>query len=230
MRYAVFSDIHGNLPALQAVLRDAEGNGCEGYLCAGDIVGEYDRPEECVELVRSLGAVCVKGNQDEYCGTEMALDGFNEKARERVKATRAVLSEDSKKWLQSLPHVVKDDSFTLVHASLDHPARWQYIFDKLAAVASISKQESPVCFNGHTHVPVCYQYDLMVRGGTYTQVSFSRGTKYLVNVGSVGQPRDGVAKSCYVIYDAEAKTAELRRIDFILPGGGAAAAPVVQPR
>ncbi len=87
MRCAVFSDIHGNLPALQAVLRDAEGNGCNGYFCAGDIVGEYGQSEECVEMVRSIGAVCVRGNQDEYCASGMALDGFNEKARERIEAT-----------------------------------------------------------------------------------------------------------------------------------------------
>jgi predicted phosphodiesterase len=160
----------------------------------------------------------------------MALDGFNEKARERVKSTREALSEEAKEWLMKLPLVVDEDGFTLVHATLDHPGRWGYVFDKNAAAASFTEQKSAVCFNGHTHVPVCFQKGLMVRGGTYTQVSFSRGTKYLVNVGSVGQPRDGIAMSSYVIYDAEVKTAELRRIDFMLPGGGAAAAPVVQPR
>ncbi len=230
MKYAVFSDIHGNLAALQAVLRDAEGNACEGYLCAGDIVGEYDQSEECVEMVRSIGAVCVMGNQDEYCGTDMKLDGFNEKARESVEATRRALSDDSKLWLQSLPYVVKCDEFTLVHASLDHPERWQYIFDKMAAAASLTEQQSAVCFNGHTHVPVYFEKDQSVRGGTYAQVSFRRGAKYLVNVGSVGHSRDGVAKSSYVIYDTDEKTAELRRIDFMRPEGGAASALVVQPR
>ncbi|MGV3754375.1 MAG: metallophosphoesterase family protein [Verrucomicrobiota bacterium] len=230
MRYAVFSDIHGNLPALQAVLRDAEGNGCEGYLCAGDIVGEYDWSNECVELVRSIGAVCVKGNQDEYCASGMALDGFNEKARERVRATREALSERAKEWLIKLPLVVDGNEFTLVHGSLDHPERWGYVFDKSAAAASFMGQKSAVCFNGHTHVPVCFEKDQSVRGGTYTQVDFRRGTKYLVNVGSVGQSRDGVVKSSYVIYDADEKTAELRRIDFMRPGGGAASAPVAQPR
>ncbi len=230
MKYAVFSDIHGNLPALQAVLRDAEGNGCEGYLCAGDIVGEYGQPEECVEMVRSIGALCVKGNQDEYCGTEMTLDGFNENARERIRGAREALSEESKEWLNKLPLVLDGDGFTLVHATLDHPERWGYVFDKFAAAASFAGQKSAVCFNGHTHVPVCFERDQVVRGGTYTQVSFLHGSKYLVNVGSVGQPRDGIAKSSYVIYDEDNKTTTLKRIDFMMPGGGPAAAPVIQPR
>jgi predicted phosphodiesterase len=230
MRYAVFSDIHGNLPALQAVLRDAEGNGCERYHCAGDIVGAYGPSNECVELVRSIGAVCVKGNQDEYCCTDMPLNGFNEKAIESVLKTRGELSKVSKTWLSELPLVVSDDTVTLVHASLDHPERWEYIFDKLSAVRSLAIQTSSLCFSGHTHVPVCFQKDSSIKGGTYTQITFTRGTKYLVNVGSVGQPRDGIAKPCYVIYDEDKMTAVLRRVDYMRPGGGTGPSPVVQPR
>ena len=159
----------------------------------------------------------------------MELDGFNEKAREQVKATREALSEEVKEWLRNLPLVIDGDGFTLVHATLDHPGRWGYVFDKNAAAASFTEQKKSVCFNGHTHVPVCFEKGLAVRGGTYTQVSFHRGAKYLLNVGSVGQPRDGIVKSSYVIYDEGEKTAELRRSDFMMPGGGAAAAPVVHP-
>ncbi len=139
------------------------------------------------------------------------------------------MSEEAKEWLIRLSLVVVGDGFTLVHATLNHPERWEYVFDKNAAAASFTEQKTSVCFNGHTHVPVCFEKGLAVRGGTYTLVSFQLGAQYLLNVGSVGQPRDGIVKSSYVIYDLEKKTAELRRIDFMMPGGGAAAAPVVHP-
>ena len=105
-------------------------------------------------------------------------------------------------------------SFSMVHATLDVPQRWGYVFDKLAAAASFTYQNTSVCFFGHTHVPVAFIRDSMVRGGTYSKFKVEAGRKYFVNVGSVGQPRDLNPKAAYVVYDLDEGTIELRRLDY----------------
>ena len=105
-------------------------------------------------------------------------------------------------------------NFTIVHATLDGPDRWGYVFDKLAAAASFTYQNTSVCFFGHTHVPVAFVRDSMVRGGTYSKFKLEPGKKYFVNVGAVGQPRDNNPKSAYVVYDVAEGTIELRRLDY----------------
>jgi len=104
-----------------------------------------------------------------------------------------------------------------VHATLDGPQRWGYVFDKLAAAASFTYQNTSICFFGHTHVPVAFIRDSVVRGGTYSKFKVEPGRKYFVNVGSVGQSRDNVAKATYVIYDMDEGSIELRRLDYDIP-------------
>jgi predicted phosphodiesterase len=108
-------------------------------------------------------------------------------------------------------------NFTIVHATLDGPQRWGYVFDKLAAAASFTYQNTSVCFFGHTHVPVAFVRDSVVRGGTYSRFRVEPGKKYFVNVGSVGQSRDGVAKATYTTYDLDDGFVELRRLDYDIP-------------
>jgi diadenosine tetraphosphatase ApaH/serine/threonine PP2A family protein phosphatase len=105
-------------------------------------------------------------------------------------------------------------SFSIVHATLDGPQRWGYVFDKLEAAASFTYQNTSVCFFGHTHVPVAFVREATVRGGKYSKFRVEPGKKYFVNVGSVGQPRDGDPRAAYVIYDMEESTIELRRLDY----------------
>jgi diadenosine tetraphosphatase ApaH/serine/threonine PP2A family protein phosphatase len=105
-------------------------------------------------------------------------------------------------------------SFSIVHATLDGPQRWGYVFDKLAAAASFTYQNTSVCFFGHTHVPVAFVRDSVVRGGTYSKFKTEPGKKYFVNVGSVGQPRDGNPKASYVVYDLDEGSIEIRRLDY----------------
>ena len=105
-------------------------------------------------------------------------------------------------------------SFSIVHATLDGPQRWGYVFDRLAAAASFTYQNTNVCFFGHTHVPVAFIRDSVVRGGTYSKFKVEPGRKYFVNVGAVGQPRDGNPKAGYVVYDLDEGTIELRRLDY----------------
>jgi predicted phosphodiesterase len=217
MRYAVIADIHANLEAFEVVLADTKEQKCTHYCCVGDVVGYNANPKECLDIVRSMGMPCVKGNHDEYCSSEEDLEGFNPHAAEAVNWTRKQISPEDRKWLRELKYVRLVASFSIVHATLDGPQRWGYVFDKLAAAASFTYQNTSVCFFGHTHVPVAFVRDSMVRGGTYSKFKVEPGKKYFVNVGAVGQPRDGNPKAGYVIYDMNEGTIELRRLDYDIP-------------
>src|SRR6202012_2717464 len=183
------------------VLNDIKEQKCTHYACVGDVVGYGASPKECLRIVRDMGMPCVKGNHDEYCSIEEDLDGFNPHAAEAVNWTRTQLSDEERQWLRDLKYFRLVTSFSMVHATLDGPQRWGYVFDKLAAAASFTYQNTPVCFFCHTHVPVAFISDAQIRGGTYSKFKVEPGRKYFLNVGAVGQPRDGNPKASYVIYD-----------------------------
>jgi 4-amino-4-deoxy-L-arabinose transferase-like glycosyltransferase/diadenosine tetraphosphatase ApaH/serine/threonine PP2A family protein phosphatase len=214
MRYAIISDIHGNLEALEAALDDIKSQKCTDIVCLGDIVGYGANPKECLDLIRSLNIPVVKGNHDEYIGSDLDPEGFNDAAAEVVRWTRAQLTPEDREWLRNLPYFLVLAEFSIVHATLDSPQRWGYTFEKLEAAANFANQETAICFFGHTHVPVAFIRDTSVRGGTYTKFRVEPAKKYFVNVGSVGQPRDGNPRAAYVIYDLPARTVELRRLNY----------------
>jgi len=214
MKFAIIADIHGNLDAFQVVLEDAKKQQVTHYACLGDVVGYNANPKECLDIVRTMNMPCVKGNHDEYCSSDEHLEGFNPAAAEAVNWTRTQLTEDDRQWLRDLKYSRMVTNFTIVHATLDGPQRWGYVFDKLAAAASFTYQNTSVCFFGHTHVPVAFVKDSVVRGGTYSKFKTEAGKKYFVNVGAVGQPRDNNPKCAYVIYDTIDGTIEIRRLDY----------------
>ncbi|MBT5705970.1 MAG: metallophosphoesterase family protein [Verrucomicrobia bacterium] len=214
MKYAIIADIHANLEAFQVVLEDAEKNNCTHYACLGDVVGYNANPKECLDKVREMKMPCVKGNHDEYCSGENDLEGFNPHATAAIHWTRDQLTDEDRGWLRDLRYFRLVANFSIVHATLDGPERWGYVFNKLEASASFTYQNTSVCFFGHTHVPVAFVRDSAVRGGTYSKFRVEPGKKYFVNVGSVGQSRDGVPKATYVIYDMDLGTIELRRLDY----------------
>ena len=214
MKYAIIADIHGNLEAFQVVLEDIRAQNATHVVCLGDIVGYNANPNECLDIVRDMNIPCVKGNHDDYCSTENHLDGFNPHAAEAVHWTRNQLSAADKQWLADLKYSRLAANFTMVHATLDAPERWGYVFDKLAASASFPYQNTQVCFFGHTHVPVAFMRDTTVRGGTYSKFKVDPSKKYFINVGAVGQPRDNNPKCAYVLYDMDASTIELRRLEY----------------
>jgi predicted phosphodiesterase len=217
MKYAIIADIHANLEAFQVVLQDIEKQKCTHIACMGDVVGYNANPKECLDTVRALNMPCVKGNHDEFCSSDTPMEGFSPHAAEAGNWTRGKLSEDDRKWLRELKFLRLVSNFTIVHATLDAPQRWGYVFDKLAAAASFTYQNTPVCFFGHTHVPVAFIRDSVVKGGTYSKFRVEPGRKYFVNVGAVGQPRDGNPKAAYVIYDIDEGSIELRRLDYDIP-------------
>jgi predicted phosphodiesterase len=214
MKFAIMADIHANLEAFQAVLEDSKKEGCTHYALLGDFVGYCADPKECIDLVRALGAPCVKGNHDEYCATELPLKSFNPVAARAVQWTRYQLGRDDRQWLHGLPYTQTVEDFTIVHATLEAPERWGYVFDRVAAAASFAHQKTQLCFFGHTHVPVAFVSDDTVRGGTFTKFKIESGKRYFVNVGAVGQPRDNNPKAAYVTHDKDAQTIELRRVTY----------------
>jgi predicted phosphodiesterase len=215
MKYAIIADIHANLEAFNTVLEDIKAQNCTHVACLGDVVGYNANPKECLDIVRGMNIPVVKGNHDEYCSTENDLEGFNPHAAEAINWTRDQLTPDDRQWLRELKYMRLVTSFTLVHATLDQPQRWGYVFDKLAAAASFTYQNTAICFFGHTHVPLAFVRDAgQVRGGTYSKFKIEAGKKYFINVGSVGQSRDGVPKATYVVYDMQEQSIELRRLDY----------------
>lgn len=214
MKFAIISDIHANLEALQAVLADSKEQKCTHYAFLGDFVGYCADPKACIEIVRAMNAPCVKGNHDESCATALPLYGWNPIAAKAVHWTRKQLDEDDRQWLQNLPYARQVADFTIVHSTLDRPDQWQYVFDEVAAAENFPHQKTQLCFFGHTHVPVAFVCDTVVRGGTFTRLKIERGKKYFVNPGSSGRPRDRNLNAAYVVYDMNEGTVELRRISY----------------
>ena len=158
---------------------------------------------------------CVKGNHDEYCSIDEPLDGFNPHAAEAVNWTRKQLTDDERQWLRDLKYFRMVTSFTMVHATLDGPQRWGYVFDKLAAAASFTYQNTlGLLFRAHPCAGGVHSRQHGRAGGTYSKFKVEAGKKYFVNVGSVGQPRDNNPKAAYVVYDVDEGTIELRRLDY----------------
>jgi len=199
------------------VLADIKEQKCTHVVCLGDVVGYGANPKECLDIIRGMNIPVVKGNHDEYIGSSEDPEGFNDAAAEAVSWSRNQLTEDDRRWLRDLKYFRLVANFSIVHATLDAPQRWGYVFEKLEAAASFTYQNTQVCFFGHTHVPVAFIRDTGVRGGTYSKFRVESGKKYFVNVGSVGQPRDGDPRAAYVIYDLPQQTIELRRLDYDIP-------------
>lgn len=216
MRFAIFSDVHANLEALEAVLRDAEERGATSYVCLGDVVGYNANPHECVQKVQEMECPIVKGNHDEQASLTESSRDFNELAEHAIEWTRTNLTAEDKQWLRDLRLERQVRDFTIVHATLDTPAQWGYVFNNLDAAASFTYQHTTVCFFGHTHVPMAFIRDDGVRRINLEQLQIDPGRKYFINAGSTGQPRDGDWRAAYCIYDSEKSVVELHRVKYDL--------------
>src|SRR5881409_562584 len=215
MRFAIFSDIHANLEALEAVLSDARERHCTHFICLGDIVGYNANPRECIKIVRDLDCPTVKGNHDEQASQPEATGDFNEMAERAMTWTRAQLSDEDRQWLRDLRLQRQVRDFTIVHATLDTPSQWGYVFRDLDAAASFTYQHTGVCFFGHTHVPMVFiRDDGDIKRERMEYVRIKPNTKYFINTGSVGQPRDGDWRAAYCIYDFERNLVQQLRIKY----------------
>ncbi len=216
MRFAILSDIHSNLEALEAVLADAKTQGCTHFVCLGDIVGYNANPKECLKIIQDMECPVVKGNHDEQVSIVSATEGFNELAEEAIDWTRAQLSTDDKAWLADLRLTRQVRDFTIVHATLDTPGQWGYVFNDLDAIASFTYQHTSLCFFGHTHWPTAFVREDNVRRITVGQIVLSAGKRYFINPGSIGQPRDRDWRAAYCILHTDRQVVEERRVKYDL--------------
>ncbi|MBQ9431118.1 MAG: metallophosphoesterase family protein [Kiritimatiellae bacterium] len=213
-KFAVLGDIHANIDALEAVIEDARNQGVTDFISIGDVVGYNSAPSECIKRIRELGCVTVRGNHDHYCSYDESLDDFQPLAASVIDWTRRQLSVDDRKWLHDLPYFRLHCGLTLVHATLDMPEHWGYVFDLLAAESNFSYQNTPICFHGHTHVPMIYRRSHGIMRVEPCKIKAGFGEKLFVNVGSVGQPRDGDSRAAYVVYTAKTREIEFFRVPY----------------
>lgn len=216
MRLALFSDIHSNLDALEAVLKDIESSNIDRMACLGDVVGYAANPVECLALVRELDCPVILGNHDQEASRVNSLERYKPVARSGMEYSRSKLSEEDKHYLSNLPYKGEIEGVAITHASFFRPQNWAYVYDLLDVEISLLAQECRVGFYGHTHVPCFFEKDGRVcRELPYGEVlRMQAGRRYLVNIGSVGQPRDMDSRACYVIYDSDQGTIEHRRVEY----------------
>jgi len=198
MRYGVFSDIHSNLEALEAVLEALKKEKVDRYLCVGDIVGYAANPAECLKIVKDLDCPTVCGNHDRAVADPLYYFDFNDAAQAAVEWTKGNLNDREKDYLRGLPFAYEEGPITMVHGSLDRPEEFEYVLDEEAAVRTVKLCRTNICFIGHTHKPFEYY----------------RGMKFLVNCGSVGQPRDGDPRAAYCVFDSESDNVHIKRVEY----------------
>ncbi|HET7340600.1 MAG TPA: metallophosphoesterase family protein [Methylomirabilota bacterium] len=215
MRYAILSDVHGNLEALRAVLADCADD-ADAVLCLGDTVGYGADPLPCVELVAERAQAVVGGNHEHAVAGRMDLAWFNRYARAAAEWTRERLDDDHRAYLGALPLVREVADATLVHASPAQPEEWDYLVTAEDGFAVFGHFATRWCFVGHSHVPGAWS--LGSSGPEHhpgaTEVTLERGRRYIVNVGSVGQPRDRDPRAAYALWDVDAGRVAIRRVAY----------------
>ena len=214
MRYAVFSDIHGNLDALKAVLSALDRQQIDAYACLGDIVGYGPQPAECLYEINKYDCILVAGNHDFAVADRINISSFNVLAREAILWTRSKLSESEVAFLSNLPLVERLDGLDLVHGTLYAPELFDYLQTSYDAYLSMGRMKSPVCFVGHSHVPITFIQGEIIRYCLDPEIRVEPDKKAIVNVGSVGQPRDRDPRACYAIYDTDKQVVSIQRARY----------------
>jgi predicted phosphodiesterase len=207
MKIAVISDIHANLEALTSVLTRIDALNIASIYCLGDIVGYGASPNECVELIRMRKIPTVVGNHDKAAAGALSIDDFSSMAKEGILWTRSVLTRDNREYLDGLGYTMTDHKALFVHSSPDEPQEFRYLLSYGHAIESFHAFDQPLCFIGHTHRPILFCED-----GSSDVIIPSK--KFIVNVGSVGQPRDGDRRGCFTVFDTEEYTLEYERVEY----------------
>ncbi len=215
MRWGIFSDIHSNLEALEAVLAALANERIDKYLCLGDIVGYGANPGECIAEIRRLNPVSIAGNHDWAVAGLFDIAHLTPNAAAGVLWTRRNIIYKDKEFLKGLGLIHQEKELTLVHASLQNPGQFDYIVDILSAKATFALLRTSLCFIGHTHRPGIF----IKEGNNYTstlqvEIKVKSSQSYIINTGSVGQPRDENPQASYVVYDSETKEVQIKRIPY----------------
>lgn len=214
MRYAVLGDIHGNLEAFESVLEYLSNEHIDKYLVLGDIVGYGANPRECIDLTKKIATCVTAGNHDFASTEKLSAEFFNVYARRAAQWTHQNLSQDDIDYLNSLPLVDYFDNVTLVHATLHAPELFEYIQTSYDAHLTLDKMNTQLCFIGHSHIPVIFIKKKLVVFSVEPLIKLEPNTKYIINVGSVGQPRDDNPDAAFAIYDTDKKEVEIKRVKY----------------
>jgi len=211
-RIGLISDIHANLHALIAVLENLDEAGVDKIYCCGDVVGYGPFPNECCEIIRDRGIPTIAGNHDHAALGMTTVEYFNDVAKRAVQWTSEELTEENRRFLRNLPMTIDEEDFLLVHASPNEPREWNYILTISDARESFRHFSHPVCFIGHTHQP----FIVKLAGGNLTcpvtpRIRMAPGERFLVNIGSVGQPRDQNKMASFAVYDRGEMSIEIIR-------------------
>jgi predicted phosphodiesterase len=216
MRIAVISDIHSNLHALEAVLTDIDAEAPDEIWCLGDVVGYGPRPNECADIVRQRAAIVLVGNHDLAAIGKLATSDFGPLAAESAHWTRRTLGEEQAAWLRALEPTATRAGLELYHGSARDPV-WEYVLTEEVALENLELTSAPIVLVGHSHLALALAWDGerldggLARGGTELDTSDAR---WLINPGSVGQPRDGDARAAWLLIDIGTGRAAFRRVPY----------------
>ncbi len=219
MKAAIISDIHSNLEALQVVIKDIKKRRIKKTLCLGDLVGYGANPNECIEACINEAEVIVAGNHDWATIEKTDISVFNSVAADAIRWTRKKTNKVNIKRLKDLELIKKIDNVLLVHASPRSPAKWEYLFSLEEFEYEFSRFNEQVCFIGHSHIPIAVFQDANGYADFLRENPFPllKNRRYIVNVGSVGQPRDLDPRASYAIYDGNNSSIEIIRLDYNIP-------------
>lgn len=218
MRWTILSDVHANLEAFEAVLEDLEKEEPIKKVFLGDIVGYGANPNECLDLLRNKADLCVQGNHDAGAIGLTDLNDFNKDAKTAILWTSKMIQPEHKAFLESLPIIGAKEDFTFCHATPYKPETWYYIINFRDAIKSFHSFKTPFCFVGHSHAPSIIERN---EEGKVTQImsmdfTLNSSSQYIINVGSIGQPRDRNPQAAYGIYDSETKAFKLKRVPYLI--------------
>lgn len=216
MKLAIISDVHANLGAFEAVLAAIEREKCIKILCAGDLVGYGPDPVACVELARQKGLICVRGNHDDMMLNVGREERLRPEVRDAIVWTREQLDDETVAWLGNLPRTAQYAGVEVVHASHVFKPDWHYVVDSRSVMANFLFQRTSISFNGHTHLPLMALHHrgrkpklLMLR-----DIVLPPNHRFLINVGSVGQPRDRNPHAAFVTFETRDREVALHRVPY----------------
>ena len=219
MKCAFLADIHGNYEALAAVLAEIDSSAPDAIFCGGDLVGYGADPDRCIETIASLQIPCVAGNHDLAVTGTVDMQYFNDNARDAVLWTQARLGRAAVDYLASLPLRIDSETFTLVHGAFPNPGAFDYILTLQDALHSFGVLDRDFGVTAHSHVPLALVHgDDAITAGPIDDLAVPAGSRAIVNVGSVGQPRDWNPMAAFVLLDTVTRRLTLRRVTYDVEG------------
>lgn len=206
-KIAVISDVHGNLQALNRVIKTLEKKTPDIWLCLGDIVGYGPNPSECIKIIREREMLCVLGNHDAGVAGLLSIKSFRNPNQKVINLTRKMLSQNDIEWVKSLPLIISKDNWIAAHASPKSPHEWRYLDSAFKIRSILNDLDEDICFVGHTHKPALVS-------NSFGAIDFQKGNKFMINPGSVGQSRDGDTRASCAFVDTDNWIFENYRVEY----------------